>query len=140
MTPIQDVHSRIVELAGDTWRVLNTGAYADGLVFVHLASTTQVVDRRNGRYPATLTTQVSAELVERALGKPRGFYSWNRSLRGAFERGERAHAEGLSIRDCPYEDKRKDNGRLTWSRAYRTAWVDGFKHASVNNADRGAFP
>lgn len=135
MTMVLNPQIPIITVGGDTWQVLSTGRYAEGMVFVHLASTTQFVEQRNGRRPVQLTIQLSAELVERTLGRPRGFFTWNRSLRGAFERGERAHTEGHSIHDCPYPDKRKDNGRLTWSRGYRTAWVDGFKLAAQRSPE-----
>ncbi len=33
---------------------------------------------------------------------------------------------------CPYRDKRKLDGRLTWSRAFATAWCEGF-HAAASD-------
>ena len=61
--------------------------------------------------------------------KPRGFDSWNRPLRGAYAKGWHASKSGRDISECPYTDKRKDCGRLTWSRAYIRAWEDGFRDA-----------
>jgi len=118
-----------IEHEGDTWRILNTGAFRDGCVICHLASTTRYRKQRNGDNPIHMTDLIDAEAVEQALNRPRGFFSWNRSLQGAFMRGERDQRDGAEIVDCPYADKRKKDGRLTWSRAYRAAWRDGFQHA-----------
>lgn len=125
MDPTLDLH-------GDTWRILGTGAYADGAVICHLASTSQFRQQRNGAVPVQRQDAVAAELVEAAMRRPSGFFSWNKALRGAFCKGERAAKEGKSLDDCPYQDKRKCDGRLTWSRAYQTAWRDGFDHAAHN--------
>lgn len=125
MDPTLDLH-------GDTWRILGTGAYADGAVICHLASTSQFRQQRNGAVPVQRQEAVSADLVEAALCRPRGFYSWNPALRGAFCKGEQAAADGATADDCPYRDKRNHNGRLTWSRAYQTAWRDGFDHVAHN--------
>lgn len=121
-----------LELDGDTWRILNTGAYTDGAVICHLASTTQFRQQRNGAVPVQRQEAVAAELVERAMRRPRGYFGWNPALRGAFCKGERAAASGATLDDCPYRDKRKYDGRLTWSRAYQTAWRDGFNHVAHN--------
>lgn len=51
----------------------------------------------------------------------------NRALIGAIRKGIAAREAGLSERACPYEDKRKLDGRLTFSRAFRHAWLDGFR-------------
>jgi len=50
-------------------------------------------------------------------------------MRGAYQKGRNAFADGVPITACPYNDKRKDDGRLTWSRAFRSAWVDGWREA-----------
>ncbi len=31
--------------------------------------------------------------------------------------------------DCPYSDKRKPSGKLSWSRAWRNAWLLGWEKA-----------
>lgn len=49
------------------------------------------------------------------------------SLDGAERKGREARAAGLTEAHCPYVDVRKADGRLTWSRAYRNAWVVGFR-------------
>lgn len=54
---------------------------------------------------------------------PPGFETWNRALRGAYRRGWNDAMGGKY--KCPYEDKRKDCGRLTWSRSFICAWGDG---------------
>ena len=51
--------------------------------------------------------------------------------RGAFRKGYRAFAIGETLADCPYEDKRKDDGRLTWSRAFQAAWREGWRYAQT---------
>lgn len=51
---------------------------------------------------------------------------------GAFHKGMGAALAGESLEDCPYRDKRKANGRLTFSRAFINAWRDGFEHAKKN--------
>ena len=50
-------------------------------------------------------------------------------MRGAYRKGYEAAAAGKTAGACPYEDKRKDCGRLTWSRAFRAAWHDGWDAA-----------
>lgn len=118
----------VIEIDGDAWRVIGAGAYSAGAVYCHLASTTRFTEQRNGRRPLQIAAYVEAGKVEAALRRPRGFYSWNRSLRGAFERGERDAAAGKPEDACPYADARKANGQLTWSRAFRSAWRDGHRH------------
>lgn len=120
-----------VEVEGEVYRILSVGRYSAGAVYCHLASTTRFVPQRNGPAPAQIATYVEAAKLEAALNRPRGFYSWNRSLRGAYERGERDAAAGKTEADCPYKDARRCNGQLTWSRAYRSAWRDGYYAASV---------
>ena len=46
---------------------------------------------------------------------PSGAHRWNRALLGAFKKGISAQQAGLDLDSCPYEDKRKASGRLTWS-------------------------
>ncbi len=56
----------------------------------------------------------------------------HRAFRGAFRKGlEAGYATMMGQEDtkwskCPYKDKRKWNGKLTWSRAFQTTWDDGF--------------
>lgn len=104
---------------GAPCRIVRTGAYSAGCVMC-LVEGTDGVRRR---------ALIEAEAVESALRRPAGFYRWNRSLQGAFKRGERAALAGESANNCPYSDARKANGQLTWSRAFRSAWRDGFQWA-----------
>lgn len=62
---------------------------------------------------------------------PNGFERWNPALRGAFTKGYLAFESGLSRDACPYQDKRKADGRLTWSRSFAAAWRDGWLHAEA---------
>lgn len=84
----------------------------------------------------TVQTQalVEAKAAERALRRPAGFFRWSRPLQGAFKRGERAFLAGERLGECPYKDARKANGQLTWSRAFRRAWGDGFAWAAKERA------
>ncbi len=139
---LKEARMQALQYDGDSWDVVNTGAYRDGTVYCHLASRTRFCEQRNGRVPVQVADFITAEQVEAALDRPRGFFAWNRALRGAFERGERDHREGAGLDACPYQDKRKSGGGLTWSRAYQTAWRDGYafareqaaKHASRKDA------
>lgn len=56
--------------------------------------------------------------------------SGNRALRGAFRKGIIAALNGQPESDCPV-GKRKGDGRLAWSRAFETAWRDGWKYATA---------
>jgi hypothetical protein len=47
----------------------------------------------------------------------------NRSLAGAFWKGHVAAVQGRG--ECPYSDLRGKRGKVTWSRAYRNAWMAG---------------
>lgn len=48
---------------------------------------------------------------------------------GARRKGGEAARQGLPLSACPYADKRSNSGRLTWSRAFRSAWFDGYREA-----------
>ncbi len=61
---------------------------------------------------------------------PWDFHRWNRAMAGAFKKGMAAHQNGQSITDCPYEDKRKWDGRLSWSRAFVKAWENSWTWAA----------
>lgn len=56
---------------------------------------------------------------------PNNFENWNNALKGAYKKGWQCGASGGTKSDCPYQDKRKDCGRLTWSRSFISAWGDG---------------
>lgn len=45
----------------------------------------------------------------------------------AAQKGREAALAGQTEADCPYRDKRKADGRLTFSRAFRNAWAEGFR-------------
>ena len=61
--------------------------------------------------------------------KPEGFDKWNPAMRGAFKKGYEAYQEKQPKTANPYIDKRKDCGRLTWSRAFMACWQDGWEWA-----------
>ena len=58
-----------------------------------------------------------------------GFERWNPALQGAFRKGYLACGVGEPITCCPYADRRKRDGLLTWSRAFRAAWKEGWDYA-----------
>jgi ribosome modulation factor len=64
-----------------------------------------------------------------ALELPRNIESWNPAMRGAYKKGRNARLAGEPIEACPYKDKRKGDGRLSWSRAFISAWRDGWQDA-----------
>lgn len=47
----------------------------------------------------------------------------------AMRKGRIAALAGEPEGACPYEDKRKPDGRLTFSRAWRNAWLAGHRAA-----------
>lgn len=60
------------------------------------------------------------------IREPEGYSKWNPSMRGAFRKGYDAQKDGAGMDECPYKDKRTDTGKITWSRAYMSAWRDGW--------------
>lgn len=54
------------------------------------------------------------------------------AIDGAYLKGVTAGLAGDPVDACPYDDRRKLCGRLTWSRAFRTAWFDGWNYARDN--------
>jgi len=69
-----------------------------------------------------------AESIEN-IPLPEDAERWNRAMRGAFKKGMTAYLTGQSDTACPYRDRRNFDGRLTWSRAFRKAWQDGYQYA-----------
>lgn len=70
--------------------------------------------------------------VESVVGTlPNWFEHWNPAMRGAYKKGAEAAHNGKPIISCPYEDHRKPNGKLSWSRAFIRAWEQGHTDASV---------
>ena len=56
-------------------------------------------------------------------------YSRNRALQGAFVKGYDARFDGTRSSANPYPDRRTDRGAVTWSRAFRRAWLAGWQAA-----------
>ncbi len=50
----------------------------------------------------------------------------NKAFLGAIKKGIAAKQAGLPETACPYQDKRKPNGKLSRSRAFKYAWYDGY--------------
>ena len=63
------------------------------------------------------------------MKKPENFDKWNPAMRGAWQKGYIANKNNQPISECPYKDKRNSSGRLTWSRAFQSAWHDGWNWA-----------
>ena len=63
------------------------------------------------------------------MNPPDGFERWNPALRGAYRKGHEAAIAGRPETACPYVDKRTLSGRLTWSRSFERAWIDGYRAA-----------
>lgn len=51
----------------------------------------------------------------------------NPAFKAAYEKGKKAAREGKSETDCPYSDKRTSGGQVTFSRAFRKRWLEGFR-------------
>jgi len=61
--------------------------------------------------------------VDRYTGKVWG--------RAAIIKGWQAFYAGLKEQDCPYKDSRTLDGRVSFSRAYRKAWLQGYNAAKL---------
>lgn len=55
------------------------------------------------------------------------YYGGNRGLAGAWEKGRLAALDGKPDRS-PYPDRRTYRGGVTFSRAFRKAWSEGWHH------------
>lgn len=51
----------------------------------------------------------------------------NHGLAAAYRRGRRDRYRGLVEQMNPYPDNRTTRGQVTWSRAYRKEWSDGWR-------------
>lgn len=54
---------RTITHDGDTWRVLSVGAFLNGKVFCHLASTTRSTKQRNGFMPIQINDWIDVGLA-----------------------------------------------------------------------------
>lgn len=66
---------------------------------------------------------------------PANFFKWNRALRCAYLKGVEAYLADEPLTACPYKDKRKPSGRVSWSRAFISAWRDGWEYAKKDSSD-----
>ena len=74
-------------------------------------------------------------LVGLVKSEPPRWDRFNRALQGAYIKAARARKDGEGRESCPYRDVRKWDGRLTWSRAFETAWLEGHTDASKEQSD-----
>ena len=58
--------------------------------------------------------------------EPPDDHGYTGALAGAYRKGWRAWVDGHGLGDCPYRDRRKANGKVTFSRAFRNAWHKGW--------------
>jgi hypothetical protein len=65
---------------------------------------------------------------------PSDSHRWNKAMLGAFKKGLVAHQDGLPLTACPYGDRRKSDGRLSWSRSFIAAWRDGWRWSADGKA------
>jgi hypothetical protein len=65
------------------------------------------------------------------------YKGWNKAMVGAFKKGANAYLAGADLSACPYQDKRKLSGGLSWSRAFMGAWRDGWflAHKTLTGLD-----
>lgn len=54
----------------------------------------------------------------------------HRGFRAAYLKGMAAFVAGEGLDACPYDDVRKPSGQLSWSRAFRNVWRDGWQAAA----------
>jgi len=68
-------------------------------------------------------------------------YPLTKALAGAFRKGVKAFREGDPSTACPYPDKRggRTGNNITWSRAFQTAWHEGYKAAKEISAALNTF-
>ena len=55
---------KIIDIYGDTWKVIGIGAQNEGKVYCHLSSTTRSRQQRNGSVPVQIADWISAEVLE----------------------------------------------------------------------------
>ena len=65
-------------------------------------------------------------------------YRGNRALAAAYRKGWKARLDGKPETAVPYADHRSDSGSVTFSRAFRHAWQEGWDAAlpSIKEASR----
>ena len=72
--------------------------------------------------------------ARRLFVAPHNFHHWNPALRGAYMKGMRAALAGKE-RTPPYKDKRTLSGRLSWSRSFILAWLEGYDKVKAADAN-----
>ncbi len=55
----------------------------------------------------------------------------HRGIQGAYRKGWDAAMSGQLQAACPYRDYRTSRGRITFSRVFRRAWVEGYRDAQA---------
>jgi len=57
-------------------------------------------------------------------------------LKAAYNKGRRDGLDGKAESDCPYPDHRKASGSVTFSRAFRNAWYDGWRDGGSDRLEK----
>lgn len=74
-----------------------------------------------------------AVVVQQLVGRlPQYFEHFNPAMKGAYRKGAVAATLGQTMQSCPYDDHRKPDGRLSWSRAFIRVWEQGHIDASAH--------
>lgn len=94
------------------------------------------IAERSSAPPFQLTSGTEAEGIS-DVSTPPGFDRWNPSMRSAYANGFRAGSRGDAASTNPYQDRRQGSGRLTWSRAFRKAWREGWEQGHAVSEVRG---
>jgi hypothetical protein len=66
-----------------------------------------------------------------ALVGNKPYYADKRPYKGAFRKGQKARLAGVPRTACPYSDLRGYRGHVTFSRAWKSAWQEGWDNAET---------
>lgn len=66
------MNNKTIKYDNDIWRILGIGAKRDGLVYLHLASTTRFRQQRNGQYPIQMGDWLPVEVLATLRAKQPG--------------------------------------------------------------------
>lgn len=60
----------------------------------------------------------------------------NKAYVGAYKKGVEAYRQQVPLRLCPYPDHRTNRGSITFSRAFRRAWFEGWHDARTDAIEK----
>jgi hypothetical protein len=61
------MNDKTIKHDNDIWRIVSVGAERDGLVYLHLASTTKFRQQRNGQRPIQMCDWLPVELLAQSV-------------------------------------------------------------------------